>query len=391
MATGESRARRGATMRRCAPLLLVALVATACGTSPTTSPTPKPSHSPTATATPAPTATPVPTPLPLSALTNPNPPGPLSGFSAGYDPVTRQLIVEGGNPGGTRGTFTAATLAWDGTAWTQLSPATTPAPEAEGSMAVDPVSGHLMYMGGDAAAASYAPNEGTWLWNGSTWARVADNPCQGDYPALAVDQSTKQLLANCAGPMGGGGQPPAWYNSGDYLWTGSGWTQALMSTAGDTQDGITIAMVGMHPAVAYDPISQRVIEFGGGQQYAFNGTMAYDGTEWAVVQLPDPSNPPGIPPGDDASAATDGTAGQIVMLTGAEGSSSQASTWTWSGSGWVSQSVKEPPATVLGDGNFQLVWDPAIGRIVLVDWPGGGNLQMWVWAGTAAGWDQIPS
>jgi hypothetical protein len=349
----------------------------------------------------------------------------LGDFAVGFDPVSRRLILQVEalpmHGYGGYGTFTATTWAWDGKRWTQLSPASEPAPEAEGSMAVDPASGELMYMGGSAYTSTsdsqnpwipeWDPNQGTWLWNGSTWTRVADNPEQGDEPALAVDQATGQLLASCSGigfvASGGTGDtspqptPPAWYSSGGfYRWTGSGWTPAptAATPAGlDSPDD----NLGAAAAMAYDPISRRLIEFGGSIQGSLNSTLAYDGTTWTTLTPNSETLGPGVPPWGPASAATDEATGQIIMLAqnanygflAGSGTPSPPTTWTWTGTAWAQLGGAEPPAylatTLLT--TAQLVWDPAINQVVLVYANKSGDIQVWIWGGTTTGWEQVPS
>ena len=348
----------------------------------------------------------------LSMLANADAPSSLGGFAVGFDPVSGRLILQAGWTG-TGGwpacsgpvNLVSQTWAWDGTRWTQLSPATEPPPQAQGAMATDPVSGHLMYMGGDTVGSDcspsttqsgWGPNEGTWLWNGSTWSRVADNPDQGGSPALAVDQSTNQLVVvspditgietgsacstSCPPP------PPAWYGCGFYRWTGSGWASVPWADAPPNQCGA--GDLTLQAAIAYDPISHRVIQFGGFDQAPENGTLAYDGTSWTTLTSPLGTSGPG---GGPSSAATDEATAQIVLLSGPGFSSGGApTTWTWNGSAWVAQNVAEPPVAA-NEGEFQMVWDPVIERVVLVDWPGNGSLQLWVWGGTSTGWSQLPS
>ncbi len=272
-------------------------------------------------------------------------------------------------------------------------------------MAVDPISRHLLLVGGDAYSGGvnaagqwvdhWAPNEGTWLWDGSNWNRAADNPVQGGYPALAVYQPTHQLLANFApsqvGP--GPGSPttaaeppkPTWYSSNEnnvFEWTGSGWTR-IVETWGNT------GALAEQAAAAYDPISRRVIQFGGMLQGGFGDVLAYDGAAWHFLTDSTPNELQGT-----ALAFTDEAAGQIVMLAGVESwtaSPHVPATWTWDGGTWVPHHLAEPPFDVLYPGHGQLVWDAGVQRAILVGYTGSGALQMWAWTGLTAGWYQVPS
>ena len=75
-----------------------------------------------------------------------------------YDPGTGQLVLFGGNDGS--GTV-ADTWIWNGSDWTELSPATSPPARSDASMAYDPGTGQLVLFGG---------NDGVGGFDGSTWA-----------------------------------------------------------------------------------------------------------------------------------------------------------------------------------------------------------------------------
>jgi hypothetical protein len=71
----------------------------------------------------------------------------------GTDPVTQQR--------------TDTTYRYDGTAWTQLTPATAPPPLRDHEMAFDAARGRVVLVGPDPVA---------WEWDGSNWTRVANGP-----------------------------------------------------------------------------------------------------------------------------------------------------------------------------------------------------------------------
>jgi hypothetical protein len=162
--------------------------------------------------------------------------------------------------------------------------------------------------------------------------------------------------------------------------------------------------IGLGAAIAYDPISKRVIQFGGDSQGVNNATLAYDGTSWSTLQAAG-NGGPNVPPGGPASAATDESTGQIVMVAQnisyaeaqAEGPTTPGppTTWTWNGTGWVQLMGNEPPAygsgVLVPPWTGQLVWDPALNAVVLVNPDSSGTLNIWVWGGTPTGWEQVSS
>jgi hypothetical protein len=328
-------------------------------------------------------------PAPLGSLHAAGAPSGVGSFEIGYDPATRRLVLQVGVTGsGPSRDDAAQTWAWDGTRWTHLHPRTQLPAETSGAMAVDPVSGRLMYMGGDAFhetdanVPSWSPNFGTWLWDGATWERVADNPCQGGDPALGVDEATRQLLVNSPDIRGVHttddleSSGPAWYCTGAFRWTGRSW-QAVPTDAD--------LPLPLDAAVAWDPVSRRLIQFGGSGQDGADETLGYDGERWRKLA------PANVPEAGDATAATDESAGRIVVVTENREHENLTATWTWDGTSWVRHIVDEPPANILGDvGTAHAVWDPALRRIILAGVSGrDGTVRMWAWDGTNTGWEPI--
>ncbi|HZQ36270.1 MAG TPA: hypothetical protein VFD32_10075, partial [Dehalococcoidia bacterium] len=114
----------------------------------------------------------------------------------------------------------------------------------------------------------------------------------------------------------------------------------------------------------------------------------YDGRTWTPVCGTDATPVCGPPPGFANAMAYDPLHQQIVMFGGSNGDNC---TWTWDGSGWtLQQPVHAPPAPQFGT----MAFDPLLGQlgqIVLVgsDLPGFGTFgnQVWVWDG--ADWTQL--
>ena len=83
-----------------------------------------------------------------------------------FDAATGTTILFGGADA--RTTF-GDTWSWNGTAWTQLSPATSPPARDLASMAYDASLGKIVLFGGFDGTTDL---NDTWTWNGTTWASV---------------------------------------------------------------------------------------------------------------------------------------------------------------------------------------------------------------------------
>src|SRR5580698_2915361 len=137
-----------------------------------------------------------------------------------YDPATGQLVLFGGE--GNSGVL-ADTWTWDGSTWTELSPATSPSARDLASMAYDPGTGQLVLFGGEDSNGALAD---TWTWGlpppaSYGWAQLSPttSPPARYGAAMTYDPATGQLLL-----VGGVG------NSGGLLsdtwtWSGSKWTE----------------------------------------------------------------------------------------------------------------------------------------------------------------------
>ncbi len=113
-------------------------------------------------------------------------PSPRSAVAMTYDPTRGEVILFGGyDPAFGR---RDDTWRWDGTAWTQLATAHAPTGRDRASLAADVRAGTLVLIGGTnpATGASY---DDTWVWDGSDWTDVtpALQPTTRSGAAMATD------------------------------------------------------------------------------------------------------------------------------------------------------------------------------------------------------------
>jgi hypothetical protein len=93
-------------------------------------------------------------------------------WMAAYDVATQQVLLFGGDPG--RGNPPVdQTWAWDGTTWTRLSPARSPAGRAYGSMTYNTSDERVVLFGGTTNGAESADPTTTWYWDNGNWHRTA--------------------------------------------------------------------------------------------------------------------------------------------------------------------------------------------------------------------------
>jgi len=97
-----------------------------------------------------------------------------SGTAMAYDQATGQLVLFGGarilHSG--RVQFLNQTWTWNGTTWTQQSPATSPPARDSASMTYDPAIGQVVLFGGATGNTNRTFGD-TWTWNGTTWTQLS--------------------------------------------------------------------------------------------------------------------------------------------------------------------------------------------------------------------------
>jgi hypothetical protein len=138
--------------------------------------------------------------------------GPRGHFGSGfaYDPRNGTIVLFGGSCSGAFCYFDDTWL-WNGTAWTQVHPATSP-PKGLAAMAYDMISKQMILLASD----------GTWNWDGTNWSKVDRTQLLGGYTGLVYDTARQNLFM-----WGGNGG----YESGSHTWTYSNgqWTRRSVS------------------------------------------------------------------------------------------------------------------------------------------------------------------
>jgi hypothetical protein len=201
-------------------------------------------------------------------------PSARGGAAAAYDPITRTVVLFGGNDSNNE--YLNDTWTWDGSTWTQQFPAVSPAPRAfsTSSMTYDAATGTVLMFGG----ASSAPLGDTWEWNGrtKTWTQrfppTSPSPRRGP---LAYDAVSKKVLL-FGGDTATGDCCDVYYND-TWTWDGNTWTQLFPGASPAAR---------AEASLAYDAEIGRVVVFGGyiipGQ--GLDDTWAWNGTTWEQRQ-----------------------------------------------------------------------------------------------------------
>jgi Putative Ig domain/Galactose oxidase, central domain len=231
-----------------------------------------------------------------------------------YDSTTSQLLMFGGrnnNADELNDTWT-----WTGTNWNRVTSANRPPVLYAASMAYDAASGQVILFGGSTGNGFL--NE-TWAWNGTNWKELnpASSPSARDLSSMTYDATTEQIILF-------GGQD----SNGDELndtwsWNGTAWTQLIPTT---NSPKVRVASV-----MSYDPATAQTVLFGGfnsGSDKYLSDTWNWNGTNWSQFRTSS------VPPGRGyASLAYDAGTGQLVMFGGTGATTNLDDTWNYGGSG----------------------------------------------------------
>jgi len=207
-----------------------------------------------------------------------------------YDSVRGEIVLIGEDE---------KTWTFDGTDWTEKSPANSPTSVQTGDQMVFDSSRGEVLLYGDSGS------NDTWVWDGSTWTRKdsASPPGNRDYAAIAHDPVRQETVI-----VSGVGRSSTW------VWNGSTWTQKSPANQPPSSDG---------SKMVWDEIRQEIVLFGEDQ------TWTWDGTDWTQ------KFPVTVPPKRIRHSMTfDAARGHVVMFGGWWNDLNRDDTWIWNGTDW---------------------------------------------------------
>lgn len=293
----------------------------------------------------------------------PDAPSARTGAAAAWDPVHEQLVLFGGAGSSARDD----TWVHDRDGWRlQAPPGARPSARTSHAMAWDGASQRVLLHGGtEGLGVGHAD---TWTWDGSRWQEATPANAPSDAiqaHALAWDPVRGELI-RFGGYLGGGPGFPALPTAQTWRWDGAGWTLLDPPEAPSARGGA---------ALAWDPVSARLILFGGlGGTDHLDDTWAWDGTTWSEL------HPPASPPARaDAVLAWDPVRETLLLHGGTHLSSRRADTWLWDGATWVPQTPASAPSA---RSLHVLAHDPSVGGLVLFGGQDGARrADTWTWTG----------
>jgi hypothetical protein len=249
------------------------------------------------------------------------------------------------------------TWIWDGSAWTERRPASSPAPRCAPA-AYDAARGNLVLWGGSDGYTDYGD---TWIWDGANWIEQhpATSPPAVCCSKMAYDASTQKIVLVLA------------YSLDTWTWDGTTWTRQDPARYPFPRDG------GF--AVARD--EQHVIFFGGEtcSEWCFDwkDTWSWDGMTWFKRH---PRNSPGRRAG--SAIGYDQARRKTLLFSGSAG---LPDTWAWDGSTWAKLDPAHSPPGRYGG---RMAYDDAHQVLVMFGGDGSSGYLGDTWTWDAIDWTE---
>jgi cysteine-rich repeat protein len=161
---------------------------------------------------------------------------------------------------------TCETWQWDGSTWTQLTPATSPSGRRYVGFSRDRT-GHALLFGGTILNASLPLTDETWRWDGSTWELLhpVHTPSARDSLSMGYDPIREQTV------IFGGGSAETW------TWDGTDWTQASPPLSPSARNFATFV---------WQPVRAKLALVAGGLQAPTSEVWEWSGTTWEQIAVP---------------------------------------------------------------------------------------------------------
>jgi hypothetical protein len=245
-----------------------------------------------------------------------------------YDPAEQGTVLFGGlGPGGQSGD----TWIYRSSAWSQLSPATSPPPREGPGMVYDAAAQNIVMFGG--LSSSGVSLSDTWTWDGTTWTQqfppLSPPGRRFDTQGMAYDAATQTAV------FFGGIQSDDTVLGDTWTWNGIAetWTEQFPASAPSP----------WRTMIAYDGLTNNVVLFGGDDGAAeYNDTWTWDGTTW-TQQFPATSPPARV----DGAIAFDPQVHGVILFGGYVNTDTDSlnDTWFWDGTNWTrAHPTKSPTA-----------------------------------------------
>jgi hypothetical protein len=250
-------------------------------------------------------------------LLSADPQGPVWRNFAGaaFDSKRNRLVIHGGVQD--RNSRMEETWEWDGQKWTQFK---VPGPGfREGAaMAFDEARGKTILFGG--ANEKFEILGDTWAWDGTQWSQVGTTGPAPRFPSAIVYDPAREKVLLSSGHFVSAND---FINFNDFWeWDGTAWHEVLVD--GEKPGPRNIAQM------TFDPVHERVLLFGGGEESFLSDMWSWDGMKWAHI------GESGAPARSGLGGAYDPQRNRLVVFGGVEkpGGTAITDTWEWDGQSW---------------------------------------------------------
>jgi cysteine-rich repeat protein len=238
-------------------------------------------------------------------------PAARTGHAMAFDPVRGRVVLFGG---GAPGALQTDTWEYDGASWTEIPGVGPPGRETH-TMTFDPVTRRVVLIGGKISVFDPTRFDDVWEWDGATWSQAPPFP----FPITghaATSTLENGLLVAVNNPTTPPTNPPTRVDT----WTRDAtrtWTQADPPSSSPT--------VRAHPAMALDQRRRTIVVHGGVDGINLTAdTWAWDG-RWVVAGA-------GGPAVQDGAMAYDPIRDEMILFGGGTSANTNGidETWKWS-------------------------------------------------------------
>ncbi len=220
------------------------------------------------------------------------------------------------------------TWEYDGNAWTQRFPATTPSPRIDYRMTYHAGRQTVVLHGGRPNTGVSSSFGDLWEFDGIDWTLLDDSGPPRVEHGFVYDSIRDRLVVF-------GGRDFLTVFDDTWEWDGNSWSAVNTATAPSAR---------VHHGMAFDPTSGQVVMFGGAPQFFppyFGDTWTYDGVNWTQGQFESPSER------NHAAMAYDTARDKAILYGGFDEPLVELNgTWELEGPSWTQRfPATQPPAS----------------------------------------------